>query len=195
MDGLPHFQSFSSRLGHCEFLEIEEEDLDTSNLHAHVVGQEARRSLLVDRHPWTVNPDANVEAETFLGDLGRLVPGVAKDFVAKSAAIDALVFRLINDVDHVEDEESYIAMSYCWKKVNHDTPRKVVSPVGDLPFGWIRTVEEFPLPTTPAMFQAVLRERQSENEGLWFDQVRMLRHCSVRDINMLSGMHQPGGRR
>ncbi|KAF2193482.1 hypothetical protein K469DRAFT_515331, partial [Zopfia rhizophila CBS 207.26] len=157
------------RLGHCGFLEIQEEDLDTSHLHAHVLDDNARRSMIADRHPLAT--DSPIDAEAFFQDLGRLAPSVAKSFVPKSTALHELVFRLINDVDHTEDETSYIAMSYCWKKANHGTPRKEISPVGDLPFGWVKTVELFPIPTTPAMFQAILQERQSESEGLWFDQV------------------------
>ncbi|KAF2468609.1 uncharacterized protein BDR25DRAFT_231222 [Lindgomyces ingoldianus] len=168
---LPPMSDPFPRMGHCEFLEIDRDDLDTSTLHAHVVGENARRGILVDRHPW-VSDTSSIDAETLLQDLGRLAPTVAKDFVPKSKAVDDLVFRLINDVENIAEEEtSFVALSYCWKDGSMVSPRKEVSPVGNLPFGWVREVEQFPLPTSPAMFQAVLRERQTESEGLWFDQV------------------------
>ncbi|KAF2800134.1 hypothetical protein K505DRAFT_345393 [Melanomma pulvis-pyrius CBS 109.77] len=175
MEGFPQHQSLS-RLGHVEFLEIDEEDVDTKGLHAHVLSPAARHSLLSDRHPWTSSLNTNtpipLNAETLLEDLHHLSPGVAKNFASKVAASvnENLVFKLINDVRHAGNEKSYIAMSYCWKKVHHEVPRTEVSPVGDLPFGWVKTVERFPLPVGEALFQAVLRERVV-GEGLWFDQV------------------------
>lgn len=156
---------------------MDEDELDTSNLQAHVVTPSARQKLLFDQNP--CNPSSvgssssntrSVDAETLISDLGRLAPSVAKDFVPKASAERDLVFRLINDVDFQGDEESYITMSYVWQKVQRDAPRKMVSPVGDLPFGWVTTVEQFPLPTSKGMFLGILEERE-ENEGLWFDQV------------------------
>lgn len=160
-----------SRSGHLEILEIEDDDLDTSNLHTHILSDHAKRRLLADQQSLT---PPTVDTETLLQGLEKLAPSVARTFVPKNTTKDALVFRLINDTSIVGEEESYIALSYCWKEVNHDAPRKEVSPVGDLPFGWIKTVEELPLPTSRAMFEAALRERRNEGEGLWYDQVRTL---------------------
>ncbi|KAF2110589.1 heterokaryon incompatibility protein-domain-containing protein [Lophiotrema nucula] len=159
----------STRAGQCEFIDVEEDEVDTSNLQAHIVGPEATQSLLLDRHPWTP-PEPPLDPEALLSDLTQLAPSVAKSVTIKNRDADELVLRLIYNTDVVQDESSYIAMSYCWKKVNREMSRKIVSPTGDLPFGWVRTVEQFPLPTSKAMFEAVLRERSSEQEGLWFDQ-------------------------
>lgn len=174
---LPAVQHLS-RLGHLEILEVDEEDLNTENLHAHVVAEDTKRLLLTetDRHPLTPAPSPSsvspsLDAETLLQDLGQLAPSVAKTLTLKQQAQDNLVFSLINDVDFDEEERSFIALSYCWKKISRETPRKEVSHVGELPFGWVREVEQFPLPTSRAMFEAVLRERRDEMEGLWFDQV------------------------
>jgi hypothetical protein len=95
---------------------------------------------------------------------------VVKEFVPKDHVESTFPFRLINDVDFQGEEDSYIAMSYCTKAVTQNTPRRVVTPIGDLPFGWQKEVEQFPLPTSAALFQAVVRERRL-GEGLWFDQV------------------------
>ncbi|ORX97099.1 heterokaryon incompatibility protein-domain-containing protein [Clohesyomyces aquaticus] len=159
------------RMDHCEFLEIDIDDLDTSNLNAHVVGDHARRRMLQDRHPWIGNT-SSIDADMLLHNLSQLAPSVAKDFMPKRNAVEGLVFRLINSEDYgAVEETSFVALSYAWKNGELLSPRTTVSPLGDLPFGWIKTVEEFPLPTTPAMFQAVLRERQNGSEGLWYDQV------------------------
>ena len=164
---LPSFPSSADAPKHLEILDIDEEELDTSHLTARIVEEGAKRRLLSDQHPWPRRTD---DAETLLRDLGRLAPSVAKDFIPRTVARNNLKLRLINDIDFAGEESSFVALSYCWNKVNHDAPRKEISPVGDLPFGWVRTVEQFPLPTSPAMFEAVLRER-GQNEGLWFDQV------------------------
>lgn len=154
------------RLGHLGFLELDEEELDTSSLQVKLIPQPTRQYLLSRRRLWDTARDG-IDADTLLADLGQLAPSVAKDFISKEHTEASFVFRLLNDVDCRGEEEGYIAMSYCWKKMNRDTPRKVVE---DLPFAWTREVEEFPLPTSGALFQAVLKEKGAR-EGLWFDQV------------------------
>jgi hypothetical protein len=167
-----------SRSDHVKIVEVHEHDLDTSDLHAHVVSPQSKYSLLSgsDRHVWPPTPPTSASSPNFSGegliqDLNDLAPSVAKTVIPQQTAKDALIFRLINDTEFIGEEDSYIAMSYTWKKIQHDTPRKEMSGVGDLPFGWVRTVERFPLPTSRSMFEAVLRERRFEGEGLWFDQV------------------------
>ena len=158
-----------SRRGQCELISIYKNDLDISHLEAHVLQEDSRRSLIVDRQPWSY--PQSIDADILLERLAKLDPSVAEAFTAKSKALNGLVFRLVNESDQFQDETSYIAMSYCWKKIHHSPPLTHASVPRALPFGWVRTVEQFPLPTTPAMFQAVLRERENEYEGLWFDQV------------------------
>ena len=171
MEGLPNYQPRAyPRLDHAEFIEVDEEDLDTSNLHARTLSPSERHALLSDRPSWTCSSSPPLDAEALFQDLARLSPSVAKSFSPRPATTDGLTFRLINDAYHEEKEQGYIAMSYCWRKVGRDVPTKEVSPVGDLPFGWVKTVERFPLPMGDAMFQAVLRERKV-GEGIWFDQV------------------------
>jgi hypothetical protein len=160
----------SLRAGHCEFFEVDELDLDTSSLHAHLVSPRAKQALLYPQEPQYPHGGHDEAGATFLTDLQRLAPSVAKNFLSRPSIRDDAAFRLINDAYLEGEAESYIAMSYVWYKVSRDTPKKLVSPVGDLPFGWIQTVEQVPLPTTKGMFQAVLNERRT-GEGLWFDQV------------------------
>ncbi|KAF1969523.1 hypothetical protein BU23DRAFT_512949, partial [Bimuria novae-zelandiae CBS 107.79] len=158
------------RLGHCEFLEVDELELDTTGLHVHPVNPVAKRRLLSPQPSRDCHASHEDDAIPLLADLNRLAPSVAKDFLSRSSIRDDVAFRLINDVHFEGAEESYVALSYVWHKIKRDTPKTLISPVGDLPFGWVQTVEQFPLPTTKGMFQAVLNERQM-NEGLWFDQV------------------------
>jgi hypothetical protein len=161
---IPSYQA-PQRTGHCEFLEILEDELDTSNLHANFVGHVAKRRLLANWQRTKFIADAG----TLLRDLNCLAPSVAKAFIVKPSVEADVPFRLINDLAFAGEETSYIAMSYAWHEVNRNTPKKIASPVGDLPFGWIKTVEHFPLPVGKGVFQAVLDERR-QGEGLWFDQ-------------------------
>ncbi|KAF1931389.1 uncharacterized protein M421DRAFT_57131 [Didymella exigua CBS 183.55] len=154
------------RLGHLAFLELEDE-LDISSLQAKLIHSPTREYLLSRPRTWDVATEDEIDADTLLADLGHLAPSVAKDFISKEYTEASFAFRLIKDADLHGEEEGYIAMSYCWKKMNRDAPRKVVE---DLPFAWTREVEQFPLPTSAALFQAVLKEK-SAGEGLWFDQV------------------------
>ncbi|KAJ4984155.1 O-methyltransferase family 2 [Stagonosporopsis vannaccii] len=155
------------RLGHLSFLELDGEELDTSSLQAKLVQSPTREYLLSQRQPWTAVARDEIDADTLLVDLGHLAPSVAKDFVSKEHTEASFAFRLINDVNFHGEEEGYIALSYCWKRMNRDAPRKVVE---ELPFAWSRETEQFSLPTSGAVFQAVLKEK-SASEGLWFDQV------------------------
>ncbi|CAO2655721.1 Nn.00g045240.m01.CDS01 [Neocucurbitaria sp. VM-36] len=155
----------------CEFLEIDEDELDTSSLNARVIKSPTREILLSGRPSWTKSAsNSTLDAGTLLSDLSQLAPSAVKDFIPKDHAERSFPFRLINDIDYHGEMRGFIAMSYCWKKEVQETPRTVVTPLGDLPFGWTKEVEQFPLPTSAAIFQAVLRERRI-GEGLWFDQV------------------------
>lgn len=158
---------FLPRLGQLEFLELDGNDLDTSSLQARLIQSPTRDYLLSKQRIWDTATRDEIDANTLLADLGHLAPSVAKDFITTEQTAASFAFRLINDVDYTGEEEGYIAMSYCWKKTTRDTPRKVVE---DLPFAWTREVEQFPLPTSGTLFQAVLREKVAK-EGLWFDQV------------------------
>ena len=155
------------RLGQLAFLESDEEELDTSSLQTKLIRSPTREYLLSRQRPWDAATRDGITAETLLADLGHLAPSVAKDFVSREHTEASFPFRLLKDVDCHGEETGYIALSYCWKKTDRDTPRKVVE---DLPFAWTREVEEFPLPTSAALFQAFLREKGAK-EGLWYDQV------------------------
>ena len=161
---------YFSRFGQCEFLDVDEDELDTTSLQARVVKSPAREKLL-SRHRWmTSTSDADIEAATLLQDLGRLAPSLVKEFMPKSHAENTFPFRLINDVSFHGEEDGYVALSYCRKQGTANAPSRVITPVGHLPFGWQKEFEQFPLPTSAALFQAVVREKRTE-EGLWFDQV------------------------
>ncbi|KAL5116402.1 hypothetical protein ACEQ8H_005750 [Pleosporales sp. CAS-2024a] len=176
------------RLGSCEFLELDEDELDTSYLHTRSIKSPHRDALLSRHHsPRPSSPRVNIDAATLLSDLIRLAPTVAKDLVAKYHAVDSTPLRLLNDISFQGIEDGYIALSYCRKKTRPDTPRMVVTPIG---FGWSTTEEEFSLPTSNVVFQAVLREKRAE-EGLWFDQVsinqddEMERVASIGAIDLI----------
>jgi hypothetical protein len=167
------------RFGQCEFLELDEDELDTAYLHTRVVKSPTREDLLSRYRSFRSCPsDVNIDAATLLSDLGHLAPTVAKDFVAKHHAISSIPLRLLNDVGFQGVENGYIALSYCRKNVSLETPRRVVTPIG---FGWSTTEEEFPLPTSNIIFQAVLREKRI-GEGLWYDQVSINQEDEVERV-------------
>ena len=178
----------SPTAGHCEFIQVDELELDTSNLHAHVLDPTAKRRLLSFWSPSNVQgKHGDVAATSLLADLNRLAPSVAKDYLPKSVSRDNFAFRLINDLYFEGEEESYIAISYVWHKISRDTPKTLTTPVGGLPFGWVQTVEQFPLPTSKGMFQAVLNERRV-SEGLWFDQVCINQEDEVEKAMAIGSM-------
>ncbi|KAF2812166.1 uncharacterized protein BDZ99DRAFT_518025 [Mytilinidion resinicola] len=172
-----------ARHGQLSLVHISPAALDTSRLAVHVLSPAATAALLVPRHPWGVRPQ--LSGPQLLANLQALAPGVADLFAPKSAALPDLTFRLVNEGKvkgagageraRDEEEQGYVAMSYCWrKKVRGAVPMREKSRPGALPFGWVRTVERFPIPTSEGMFAAVLGERGVEGgrrEGVWFDQV------------------------
>ena len=161
---------YYSRFGQCNFLDIDEDELDTSSLTTRTVKSGARESL-INQHRWTAPSfTTNINATTLLANISRLAPALTKEFIPKDHLEATFPFRLINDVEFRGEEESYIALSYCRKSFTLNAPRRVVTPVGDLPFGWQKEIEQFPLPTGAALFEAVIREK-NKGEGLWFDQV------------------------
>jgi hypothetical protein len=167
---MPNTHHFSQS-GHCHFLDVNAADINTLGLHTRLIQSPTRERLLPNTSSWS-SPvfDPNLNSNTLLDALSRLAPSAAKDFVPKSHADASLVFRLINDTNFRGEESGYIALSYCRQRSAQQAPRRVVTPVGDLPFGWTKEIEHFPLPTSSALFQAVLQERRL-GEGLWFDQV------------------------
>ncbi|CBY00451.1 predicted protein [Plenodomus lingam JN3] len=168
---LPQSPPYYSRFDHCGFLEVDGDELNTARLQVRLVESPTREALLHKRKPGITSEFGHqFDATTLLSDLHRLAPSLAKDVISKDLVDNAFPLRLINDVHYQSEEEGYIAISYCWKKVTPNTPLRVVTPVGDLPFGWTKEIEQFPLPTSPAIFRAALQERQP-GEGLWYDQV------------------------
>ncbi|CAA9956458.1 HET domain containing protein [Pyrenophora teres f. maculata] len=167
---LPTPSPYFSRFGQCEFLDVDEDELDTTSLQARVVKSPTREKLLSPQR-WMASTSAtDIEATTLLQDLGRLAPSLVKEFMPKSHAESTFPFRLINDVGFQGEEDSYITLSYCRKQGIANTPTRVITPVGHLPFGWQKEFEQFPLPTSAALFQAIIKEKRA-GEGLWFDQV------------------------
>ncbi|KAF2488431.1 hypothetical protein BU16DRAFT_601129 [Lophium mytilinum] len=176
-----------TRHGQLALIPISPAALDTSRLAVHVLSPAATTALLVPRHPWGVRPQ--LSGSQLLANLHQLAPGVADLFAPKSAELPRLTFRLVNEGKvkgagageraREEEEEGYVAMSYCWRKkvggASPPVPMRERSRPGALPFGWVRTVERFPIPTSEGMFAAVLGERkgggEGRREGVWFDQV------------------------
>jgi hypothetical protein len=151
-----------------QFLELDEDELDTSYLHTRIIKSRARERLLSRHRRFdSCSTEVNFDAISLLSNLNNLAPSVAKDFTVKQNAVDATPLRLLNDVGFEGEEDGYIALSYCRKKINIETPKRVITPIA---FGWSTEEDQFPIPTSNIVFQAVLREKRV-GEGLWFDQV------------------------
>src|SRR4051812_21099207 len=119
---LPTPPRYFSRFGQCEFLDIDEDELDTSSLQTRVVKSPTREKLL-NRHRWMASTsDTDIEAATLLSDLGRLAPSLVKEFMPKDHAESTFPFRLINDVNFCGEEDGYIALSYCRKQGTFNAP-------------------------------------------------------------------------
>lgn len=106
---------------------------------------------------WMLGVEAEAEADPadLLARLARLDSNVAKQFVLKPDARESFNFRLVYDrhVARVPQHSTYIALSY--RRKLHVTKETV----------------RFTLPLDPEVFQAVWDERQSEDEGVWIDQI------------------------
>lgn len=169
----PAPSQFYPRFGHCVLLDLIEDEPEISNLHTRLITSPTRELLLSGQQPWisSTSPGPEADAITLLSSLSRLAPSIAKDFIPKNHAENNFPFRLINDVNDHGENVGYIAMSYCrTTSTPKITSPRIVSPIVDLPFGWQKKVEQFPLPTSAAISQAVLQERR-KGEGLWYDQV------------------------
>lgn len=166
----PHTASRFTRFGQCEFSYTDEDENDLSGLHVRLIKSSLRNTPRLSHGRGHLSfSKTGTDPTTLLLDLARLAPAVAKDFIPKSHAEDTVPLRLLVDRDFQGEESGYIAVSYCRKHVTSESPGRVVTPPVALPFAWTKEVEQFPLPTSNEMFQAILRERR-EGEGLWFDQ-------------------------
>ncbi|KAK3332926.1 heterokaryon incompatibility protein-domain-containing protein [Cercophora scortea] len=90
---------------------------------------------------------------------------VAALFGFKATALSNAPFRLVQRVtagsnpDHVQTGQSFIALSYCW--LSNDWKKKESS----------NSARKSKVPISLALFEAILAERASENEGIWIDQL------------------------
>ncbi|KAH7094316.1 hypothetical protein FB567DRAFT_509989 [Paraphoma chrysanthemicola] len=93
----------------------------------------------------------------------------------KPRPLDQLVFRLVNKrLVEEEAEESYIALSYRWTK----PAEAFVAKDGN----------ELVSPISEVMFQAVLAERNSPREGLWYDQACIDQHNEEEKATSIGAM-------
>ena len=129
--------------------------LSHSNIH---VVDDATKAYLFRRDiPFTASKKARTRAT--LDKLKLLSPLTASQLALKIDDIRDLRFRLYGGYSVHPGEGSYIALSYRWSAYSRNYRKHP------------KQGSESPLPLSSAMFQAVLNERQSENEGLWIDQI------------------------
>lgn len=93
-----------------------------------------------------------------LSRLQSLAPSTAQLLAPKSNDVTELKLRLYNERSpDAPGEQFYVCLNYRWPTVRGALRRTH------------KSNETYELPTSPAMFQAVLEELNSRNEGLWLD--------------------------
>ena len=131
------------------------QNLPRSNIH--LINNAAKSHLFRHEIPFTAYKKAR--SRTILKKLESLSPLTASRLDLKSDDIHDLRFRLYGDLNQCPAQDLYIALSYLWSEFSR-TFRNLPGYSLDIP-----------VPTSSAIFQAVLNERKSQNEGLWVDQI------------------------
>ncbi|MCJ1396227.1 hypothetical protein MMC18_009116 [Xylographa bjoerkii] len=91
-----------------------------------------------------------------------------------------MTLRLLNQGSNsTEVENSYVALSYCWKPKNRVPGTTLVDHVDK---------DEYPLPVSPPLFQALLAECRSAREGIWCDQICINQEDEVEKAVAISAM-------
>lgn len=110
----------------------------------------------------STDPQTSAASEV-LERLETMSPSVAGSLEHKSDAVEQMKMRLFNQrKDSSVVESSYITLSYCWHSADQ-VREKMETGREERPY--------YPLPISPALFQALLAERRSETEGIWCDQI------------------------
>lgn len=92
---------------------------------------------------------------------------VASLFGSKDAAVSDAPFRLVKRTiarqrhRSLASADSYIALSYCWHNPTWSTAGKVVG----------GSATESNIPISQDIFETILNERRSDDEGVWIDQL------------------------
>ncbi|CAK1361631.1 hypothetical protein CB0940_03012 [Cercospora beticola] len=127
-----------------------------------------------DEKEWMlgIEPDNQNNPDALLDRLQQLDPNVASKFMVKPDIKQLFRFRLIYNHRHLatKEKQSFIALSY--RRKLH------VSKNGG----------HFTLPLEPEIFQAVFEERQSDDEGLWIDQICIDQESREETIVSMSAM-------
>jgi Heterokaryon incompatibility protein (HET) len=139
----------------CQFIQLEREhELIFNKQDVQVLNLESKSQLLGHN----ISKESRDFGSILLENLHQSSLELDNKLVLKVTDLDHLVFRLvIKRTSNIAVDRSYIALSYHWTKPIHD--------------GGHDSNDALLIPTSTAMFQAVLNERQSTDEGIWFDQV------------------------
>lgn len=147
-----------SRRDHCAFRTVQiSPSTKVSPTDIHLLGLGTVSRLLDQRG----SPSDAAGAVALLERLKNIHATTADEFILRNNGTEmkSLRFRLYNDRDEeCFTEDSYIAMSYRWQSQTSISTNSHSS------------ANSLSLPTSASMFQAVLNERRSKREGLWWDQ-------------------------
>ncbi|KAI9730002.1 MAG: hypothetical protein M1834_006200 [Cirrosporium novae-zelandiae] len=119
------------------------------------------------------------KSKTVIENLRKLNPGLAGQFEMRSSATARAPFRLLCSThsrvaqDAFAEVESYVSISYCW---HNDTWEPIP----------LCQKEDWPI--SDIMMRMVKRHLQSENEGIWIDQICIHQENQVEKIRAIASM-------
>ena len=144
----------------CRVIDVEEPYPSyVAKKDVHTIENSQKEILFLDSRLLPKNQCSNTLG--LLNNLKKLSPSVASYFVPRSDALKEVTMRLINPQEKPRKRESsYLALSYCWGRENGGI-KSMATP----------STSKYPLPISPPLFKALLKERRSEMEGIWCDKI------------------------
>lgn len=194
------------KAGRCMFREM-----DMSNLHDEVKNLDLRQ--IEEPHELlgvvlTEFSPATDSAGVLLEWLKTICPRTAQLYRLRETALERLRMRLVKHIDS-PSLESYVAVSYRWPNACKDTCKDTSSgsrmrmfryvPILLTLFGETNGRSQvshpqskarvvFPTSFTPIPCKALLDERQSQNEGIWIDQLCVNQNCEEEKLHTIPAM-------
>ena len=133
------------------------------------------RALLSDAAEELLLPHRRAEAAAALAQLARLNPDLAGRFRLKEATLASIPLRMVC-APRPESVPSFIAVSYCW----HYPEWPISQHARPIAPGWQISVP---------MVHAIMRHRQSADEGIWMDQLCINQDSAEEKITHIGAMN------
>ncbi|MCJ1420662.1 hypothetical protein MMC32_007021 [Xylographa parallela] len=169
----------TGRYSHCLFVKFQK-GLPSRILKSDVHTLDSAAKTHLFRASSAITDKQSNDAAMVLERLRSISPTVARNFEIKSNVPETMTMRLLNQSsDYTEVENSYITLSYCWPSKNRTPGVALVHPI---------YLDEYPLPVSQPLFQALSAECRSPREGIWCDQICINQDDEVEKAVMISAM-------